>query len=544
MTEALIEAGTLQASLNDRKVSGLLLPYGEVGNTNLGKFSIEKGAVRIPRDASVVGANTDHDRESPVGRAESLTDTDAGIVATFSIADTDEGDALLLDISEGRRTNLSAEVKGIVLRAGKAVAGSLFGAAFVAKGAFPSAALMASDVGDLPEDKGDLSHLADTLRDLGKDPKAALLASIADATQTTDAKPAADTKPNPQEDTVGIPNTLTASAPAEKQPLRKSQVLGLLNAAKNGRATQDALTLLASEIGHMPDNAATLFGALNDIVYDGTDGKGPATTMGVPQWLGELYSEATKPYKPTYTDLFGAPAGLTALQMKGWRYKTALAGGAWQGNKTAIPTGNIAVEPVSGNASRFAGGVDVAREYVDFPGFEGFFDDLFTQLARSYEVWKDQSIVGPAVVAAATAVEADNPSGLSIGAALSKIIDGAVAVASTGTLPSFAIVDFDDYKEMLKTPQQDVLGYLNAALNLTEGDLSGFKIRPSLLVEDGSALVGSSIAATIYELPGAAPIRVSAPNIAQGGTDIAVFGYAGALVTHAEALVKVTPYSA
>jgi hypothetical protein len=58
-----IEAGSLYANAEDRIVSGLLLPYGEIGQTNLGRFSIEAGTVNIPSDPDVVTLNVDHNRE-------------------------------------------------------------------------------------------------------------------------------------------------------------------------------------------------------------------------------------------------------------------------------------------------------------------------------------------------------------------------------------------------------------------------------------------------------------------------------------------------
>ncbi|WIB68796.1 hypothetical protein DEI93_07140 [Curtobacterium sp. MCBD17_035] len=520
MTE-LVQSGDFAVDVENRSVRGLLLPWGETSRLSASgekPIAFPRGSVPAPTDPSYISVNIGHDRYQPVGRVTAIEDTDKGLVADFAIANTPEGDEFLDQHKAGTIRKLSAELTDIVRSGVNGVKARLTGAAFVSEGAFASAALFA--VGDVRDD------------------------------QTTDPAPAApDTIPaeepgDTQEDTVGdtqVPNTLDASRTGAPKPLNKHAMFALLNAAKAGQATGDQMELLRKQVGHTPEGA--LF-ALSDVIFDGTTAQhtGPASTMTVPQWLGEVYSSATKPYRPTYSDLFTSQ-NLTGLVVNGWRYTQALTGGDWAGNKTAIPSGNIAVAPVQVRASRFAGGADVAREYQDF-ALPGFFDDLFNQLALSYAKWKDQSIVGPAVVAAATAVAADNPAGLSIGSALSKVLDGAVAVAKSGSLPGFAIVGFDDYKQMLKTPQQDILGYLNAALGIDRGDLAGFAIRPSALITDGSVLVGTRTAATIFELGGAAPIRVQAPNIANGGIDIAVFGYAAALVTNTDELVKVTPYSA
>jgi hypothetical protein len=155
MTTARIEAGILKANLQDRVVSGLLLPFGEVGRTNLGRFSVDKGVITIPADVSVLMANADHQQTEPRARFLMATETDSGIVGMFQIGANPEGDQLLLEIDEGIKSGkpkaLSAEVRDMVLKAGKAVSGVLTGAAFVNQGAFPSATLMAADAG--PDDE-------------------------------------------------------------------------------------------------------------------------------------------------------------------------------------------------------------------------------------------------------------------------------------------------------------------------------------------------------------------------------------------------------
>ena len=161
MADVQIQAGSLYADLTERIVTGLLLPYGELGQTNLGKFSVKPGAVTIPSDPDVVTLNVQHEREEPVGRAVELTETPAGIVGTFRIAKTDEGDTVLAEIAEGTRSKLSAEVKNVVIRSREAVAGVLFGAAVVEQGAFPSAALMAEYAADT---ESEAESMTDTLK--------------------------------------------------------------------------------------------------------------------------------------------------------------------------------------------------------------------------------------------------------------------------------------------------------------------------------------------------------------------------------------------
>ncbi|NLA36888.1 MAG: hypothetical protein GX868_14555, partial [Actinobacteria bacterium] len=101
--------GRVLASSKDRTITGLLVPYNELGRTNAGRMRVKAGAIRIPRDASIVTLNVEHDRFRPVGRAMKLWETSKGIMATFRIAKTKLGDQVLAGIDDGTRRCLSGE---------------------------------------------------------------------------------------------------------------------------------------------------------------------------------------------------------------------------------------------------------------------------------------------------------------------------------------------------------------------------------------------------------------------------------------------------
>src|SRR5690606_33961448 len=117
-----------------------------------------KGTVEIPADPSAMNANRLHSQFAPVARFTKVEDTDAGIVAHFSVANTPDGDSLLLEASdpdEAKRPRLSAEIKGLLRDGANAVNAALAGAAFGPQGAFASAALfsIAEEEADDTEDK-------------------------------------------------------------------------------------------------------------------------------------------------------------------------------------------------------------------------------------------------------------------------------------------------------------------------------------------------------------------------------------------------------
>ena len=92
------------ADLETRTITGSIVPFGSVGSTSAGPTIIAAGSVDVPdRVVMLVG----HDDDRPVGRLTSHEVTDGGIVASFKIAATTNGDQALLEAAEGIRDGLS-----------------------------------------------------------------------------------------------------------------------------------------------------------------------------------------------------------------------------------------------------------------------------------------------------------------------------------------------------------------------------------------------------------------------------------------------------
>lgn len=524
MTDVQIEAGTLLANLDERTLSGVLVPFNVVGRTNLGRFSVGPGALSIPKDPSIVTLNIDHDRQQPIGRATLLAEESDGIHATFKFADTPEADQALLEFHGGTRSALSVEAKGIKTKDGKATAGSIFGAAQVPKGAFDGAILMASDIGEEPAPAEPVAPAEPTPAAPAAEPAPSNTPALASARET--------------EPTVGIPNTLEASATPKPSALSFHQFMNVLGAVLSGSA-DDTMLAAFNEVG--PASGDTLFAALTDIKLTTAGSVGAVSGMLQPQWVGELRKLANANYKQKFLPLF-AHADLASFTINGFHWTTEFAGADWAGDKAAITSNAPATAADTTAAARFGGAWNVAREYRDF-NVPGFWESLYSQSARSYLKWADAKVL-TAVNTAATDLVADNPSGLTIGAGWSQLIDGAVQVVNADIgLPEFAIVESSVYKGMLKTPADDVLGYLNAALGLDEGTIQSFSIRPSSALTTGHQLVGVGAAATVYELPGV-PIRAEGLDMTKGGIDPGLFGYLATMIEDAAGIVDVAPYVA
>jgi hypothetical protein len=321
--------------------------------------------------------------------------------------------------------------------------------------------------------------------------------------------------------------------PEVKKKDTKGDLFAAIEAAYRGTASPDAVARVRDFM-----SGQALF-ALSDVDYDGVGGVGAKATQ--PAWIGEVLDGTT--YAQKFAPLFGSQT-LTGLAMAGWKWGVKPAGASWTGNKDAISSNTPTITPVTENASRWAGGHDIAREHLDF-GTPGFFEAYNSAMRESFDRWLDITIVLTEALAGATDVEADNPAGLDIGPGWSAVIDGAAAIVDAGLTPTSAVVASALWKSMAKLPSSDVLGYLNAQLSLTgDGRLDSFSIIPASPTQltAGHALVIAKSAADVYTLPGS-PIRAEAQNIANGGIDVGFFGYGGFLIKNPAGIVDVGPYT-
>ena len=524
MTNVQIEAGTLTANIEERVVTGLLLPYGEVGRTNLGKFSVKPEAVILPRDPSVVTINSEHMRDAPLGRATALRSTPEGVVGTFKIADTEEGDELLAEIADDSRPDarrsLSAEVANVVIRAGEMIAGKLFGAAFCVKGAFPSAALLASDVGD----KEDLDAITNQVENLLTALKALQNPSDNEDEENPSTPEAPTSDANASEE-VQITNEgnsemteLNAAAPAG---------LPLPGASKDGLRIETSSDLFAAVAKANETKDNRMFAALADVTETGI-----ANNITVPQYVGELWEGVG--YERQYAPLFNQ-AQLTSHRISGYRWVTKPQVGLYAGDKAEIPSNAVSTEPVSIDSQRIAGGHDIDRRFRDFND-NSFFESYYRAMSESYAIVSDGFVLSE-VVGELTPVAPNGLAPAGTNAALAGVVQGFFSVLrQTRTRPTFALVADDLLEELMFTQESERLAYLESVLGVPVS--SGFFV-PSPDLAPGQVLVGTKSAVTVHELGGGAPIRVEALDVARGGVDAAVFGYLAVNVHNTKGLALI-----
>ena len=497
--------GKLTANRADRTLTGMLLPYGEEGRTNLGRLTVPRGILTAA--APSLPINTEHDETAIVGTF-THEDTDTGIRLVATMFPGPAGDKALTEAENGTRAMFSAEVEPIVVRDGVAVSGVLTAAALVERAAFPSAKLAAADATtpdmgeddpeedpptDPPADQPDGEVVEETTTNRTEQYRAP------DGTVVTVQSTSATTVTEQEPNTVPNPATLQASelAPAQKLKASRASIVEMLT---NYNRTRDA----------------KLLAALSDII--------PANTLGIeqPQFVGELWTG--RAYTRRIVPMFNH-ADLTSFKVAGWRWVTKPAVGLYAGDKADIPSGAVSTEAVEIDAQRIAGGHDIDRKYRDF-SMASFWESYFAAMTESYAKVSDAYALAQVQAAAPYVAPGAVPAGVPTG--LVYIVDAIIAVLNaTDTVPDSAVVSTDLWRDIVLTRNEDSLAYLDAAVGLEEGTLAQrrFTLKPSAALAADTALVSCKSAATVHELGGEAPIRVEALDIAKGGVDEGVFGY-------------------
>ena len=512
MSTVQIAGRLLAADTGSRVLRYLLLPFGSEGRTNLGRLTASESSVTIPEDLSGLTVNLEHDESAVVGKFESVTKTTDGLEAEIRVLATRAGDDALTEAAEGVRTGISVELDRPLIRAGRLIAGVLDGAAMCRTPAFPDARLLASDVGDLPDDFPEYNLPAESSTESTDEITVNGVTYVVKRTTTSKTEVDAKSGTAPSDE----PET-----PAESEPDVNARLAATAAPIPTHGGTSNAQTSSAGDMfrllasAHREGGPARLTAALADIV--------PANVVAMeqPQFVGELWNG--KAYQRRIVPLFNH-ASLTGLKVQGWRWVTKPVVAPYAGNKTAVPSNTVATEQVPITAERIAGAHDIDRKHRDFND-EEFWRAYYAAMTESYAQVSDTQVLADVVTAAQSITPGDVPAGVS--PAMAAIVDGALAVLQgTRTLPTFAIVAVDLYRDILLTREDDTLTYLNAALGLEDGTVQTFKVVPALggELESGQVLVGARDAVTVHEL-GETPIRVEAENIAQGGIDAGVFGY-------------------
>jgi hypothetical protein len=481
------------AGLDPRVLSGVAVPFGELGRTSIGSLSVKAGAIDYPiADLGRVKVFTEHGRETPVGYVLAAAETAQALGLTFRIAATPAGDAALLEAREHVRDALSVELSDVVIDRGVITSAVLDAVALTALPAYPSARLAA-----------------------GLDQEEPMTSTEA-ATAVAEAIPAGAASASQN-----VPASVLSAAQAPG-PLATFAAPAPLRASRTSPSRAEAASFIARAMSTAKD-AAQVNAALQDIV--------PADDAGAgyirPQWVDELWT-------PRLAELFLTNAvnhdNLTGSPVNGWRWKVYPQVGPYAGNKAAIPSNKAQTEAATAPIYRLAGGWDVDRIYTDFN--TGMIESLLS--AASFDLaLKVEVAVGNAVTVAAADVAPAGPG------PIAAITAAAGAVLAAGAPVTFIAVAPDVFAAFLAITTAESPAWLAGTLSIADGSgsLGGLSFGMSTGLAAGVVIAGNRNAMTHYDTP---QIRVQAVNIPNGGIDVALFYYGADLVHNAAGLAQST----
>jgi len=301
--------------------------------------------------------------------------------------------------------------------------------------------------------------------------------------------------------------------------------------AKSGHVLKAAQLQAAMVRG---DRSPQLLAALADITNTGLDlFQSPAQAIGQELWSGGGYTRR-------FVQLM-SPKQLTSWKFGGWRWVNRPEVDDYAGDKAEIPTNEVSVEPIAGEAERVAGGWDIDRKFRDFGDTE-FWTGFYQAQTESYAEVTDLKAAAFIVSKArAITANANVPAGY-VGSNVAQ-----ADVLRAAALGSAILEDTPN----VRRPADYVL--MNTGDWLSLMDFTGLEL-PAFLamlgvkpeqfqrtseVPSGSVVLGVTPALSHYELGGGAPIRVEALDVARAGIDSAVYGYVGHLENRPGGVISV-----
>lgn len=564
-----IIGGEITAAQDSRTITGLLLPYGEIGLTDYGQFEVTAGSIEIPADPSVIGLNTDHDRYAPVGRGVRIWEQlPQGIMASLTLAETPEGDAALADARNpnGKRRRLSAEFVVDILN-GRTVPGTgkLTGAALVPMGAFPSAMVLASATNTTTAQNGAHHMSTPTIeqRQEGAPHTSTLPGLPAPAPEQPQATAPAAPAEQPQAPAApvaqqAVPVAASVAAPVPVAPIPGAATSGAPAATTTPRGparTEVLAAIRTIRSGIQDPDSVRILAAIADIPASGANAL-PGASVVQQNWLGHLYQGVVyqRQYAPLLnlgTDIsLGGKRGFKVWRGTGPGPTQAPGSGGWAGFPAQIGgyQGNSSV--FGSSLDRFVLGNAIDRALIDLPGGTEVLEAFLSLVIEDYQIWSDekarqkivaQPIGGPVAAKAL-------PAGVTYPKAVGMLIQGILAVKKMKAdkrkdVPTFAIMNDIAFEQAAYAVggAQNLPAFVNLVLTTqrdgaVDGDVVVVNGDTGIQTSE-SVIVGAKLGIDLDEIPGG--ISINALELARGGVDQALHGWLQTFVKRPEAFAHI-----
>ena len=480
-----------------RQISGIVVPFGKVGNTSAGPVMFEFGSIPNP-DPKPVKFLLQHDVQRPIGKAIDFQVTPGGITGNFKVSNTTAGTDALVEAADGLRDGLSvgAQIDKYSMKDGVMV-------------------VTAATIVEVS-----LVHAP----------------AFADALVTDVAASEAETEPKdtePQEETVSEPTIEEVAVEAAAAPVVQ---------AASPITTAPRLNITAAGYVEASIKALTGDEDARQYVRAADDSTSTNTGLTLPQHLQEFVTNtiADRPAISAVSRQALVSNGMTFTVPKLGTAPTVAAT-----NEGAAPseTGMTSTY-LTGTVVKYAGSNDVSWELIDRSSPE-FYAELLTQMQNAYAKATDQAVLSALV------------SGGTQAATTAATAAGFISYAGTESAACFAgsakkarnvVINTDWWGTLLgatDTTGRPLFTASNAQNNpgtvsgqSIDGNILGLNVYVDPYVSattkiDDSAFIIAPEAITWYEAP---TTRLQVQLIETGQVRVGVYGYGCALVKQAEGI--------
>ena len=394
------------ADTERRIISGQIVPFGAIGNTNVGKVIFERGSIQIP-NVSKIKLLAQHNSNDPIGRAQSFNETADGIQGTFKVTAASKGTDYLLMASEGLVDGLSVGVDVInsremkngtiivtaaVLKEVSLVESPAFTDARVTKVAAESAADEATeDALETAEDVAtqQISDAVETLKNI-QDAEKAL--------EETETQPESEAT---VEETTSAATTEAAAAPAAEasRPTIKASYGDGTTRVRHGITSMGKYVEHKVRASFGNDESKSWIAASEDPTITASDTMSTNPAFNPIQYLTQFVSN-TNFGRPAIDAVSRGTLPASGMTMNIPSLVTSAGGGSSTAPTVAATGENSAPSDTpmtsayeSVSISKYAGQQTITLELLERSD-PIFFDQLAIQLERAYRLATDSALVG------------------------------------------------------------------------------------------------------------------------------------------------------
>ena len=504
------------ADTGRRIISGVVVPFGKVGNTSAGPVIFEQGSIAI-HDSTKIKLLAQHDPTNPIGRAQSFTTTDNAIMGTFKISASQKGTDYLIMASEDLIGGLSVGVEVIASKPGKD------GTIYVSAAVLKEVSLVES-----PAFKDAIVT------------KVAASEGEADPTTETESE-AIVTEETPVPEPV-LPEAAPAETVEASRPTIKASTPYITSSVRSPIKSMGgyALHTIKAQLG---DEDSALY------VKAAADSTSTNPAFNPTQYLTNMFVSNTNFARPA-VDACGRaalPASGMTLSIPSLITPTDTAPTVASTAESAAPSNTgMTSEYLTYNVTKYAGQQTISLELIERSD-PVFMDQLMVQLERAYLKATDAAVIA-ALIAGGTAATATAATSAGLISYLST--EAAAAYAGTSYFAKNVVIGTGTwaaamgYVDSTGRPIYNASQPWNAGGNVNNSSIKGNLLGLDVYTDvnavatngaDNSAFVIAPEAVTIFESPTA---MFSVNVVSSMSVNLAIYGYMVPAVLQAKGVRK------